>query len=112
MERIRRSPTYLDNRNLVQFWQCAFRQRCGRLVPGLQPAVSYRVGTVPLIGYGTLDLIPKKVVKWLRIPSTSACLTYEPVLTSTGRGRLKVLFTLSRIPLPRAALLTGLRSQS
>ena len=69
---------------------------------GFQPVVSYRVGTVPLIGYGTLDLIPKKVVKWLRIPSTSACLTYEPVLTSTGRGRLKVLFTLSRIPLPRA----------
>ena len=67
---------------------------------------------VPLIGYGTLDLIPKKVVKWLRILSTSACMTYEPVLRSMGRGRLKVLFTLSRIPLPRAALLTGLRSQS
>ena len=102
MERIRRPSISRQQKScaVLVVWLSANAPVGGSA--GFQPAVSYRVGTVPLIGYGTLDLIPKKVVKWLRIPSTSACLTYEPVLTSTGRGRLKVLFTLSRIPLPRA----------
>ena len=102
MERIRRPSISRQQKSCCSFGGVAFRERSGRWVSGLPTRRELPGRDVPLIGYGTLDLIPKKVVKWLRILSTSACLTYEPVLRSMGRGRLKVLFTLSRIPLPRA----------
>ncbi len=102
MERIRRPSISRQQKSCCSFGGVAFRQRSGRRVSGLPTRRELPGRDVPLIGYGTLDLIPKKVVKWLRILSTSACMTYEPVLRSMGRGRLKVLFTLSRIPLPRA----------
>ncbi len=102
MERIRRPSISRQQKSCCSFGGVAFRQRSGRWVSGLPTRRELLGRDVPLIGYGTLDLIPKKVVKWLRILSTSACMTYEPVLRSMGRGRLKVLFTLSRIPLPRA----------
>jgi len=102
MERIKEALHISTTEILCSFGGVVFPQRSGRWVSGLPTRRELPGRDVPLIGYGTLDLIPKKVVKWLRILSTSACLTYEPVLRSMGRGRLKVLFTLSRIPLPRA----------